>query len=107
MTDRHADGTTPDEFDPCYVSTFQQVLLYVLFENARCGTELADRLESELAAGFHRNRVYTNLRRLAEKGLVEAVDTDGRTKRYRITDAGREWLRTRREWEFERSSRGE
>src|SRR3954451_22230 len=35
------------------------------------------------------SQVYSELRRLGERGLVEPVVDDGGTTRYRITDAGR------------------
>lgn len=99
------DPGLPAGFDPCRLTGFQHVMLYLLFEEPLCGTDLYERLDAELDETFHRNRMYTNLDALREEGLVAAAETPGRTKRYRLTDRGEAWLRARRRWEFAVSTR--
>jgi DNA-binding PadR family transcriptional regulator len=48
--------------------------------------------------------LYPNLDTLIDKGYVTKSQLDDRTNRYELTDAGREVLAERREWEAEQLS---
>jgi DNA-binding PadR family transcriptional regulator len=92
-------------FDPCRVTAFQHVLLYLLCDCPMSGVALARAADGELRADVPDSRVYHNLSRLVEEGFVERRNEDGRTNRYAITSRGSEWLRDRRRWEYRLSKR--
>lgn len=87
-------------FDPCRVTAFQHVVLYLLHAEPVSGIELSNALDEELAAEVSDSRIYHNLAELVEEGLVYRSPADGRENRYGLTEAGEEWLRERREWEY-------
>jgi DNA-binding PadR family transcriptional regulator len=77
-------------------------LLVLLRDEPKHGYQLATDFATRTAGGWSLNtgQVYTTLDRLVRDGFVEADgagdDTDGRRRRYRLTDRGREradgWL---------------
>lgn len=58
-------------------------------------TEMEDYYESEINHG----RLYPNLDTLVDSGFVEKTKQDERTNAYQLTEAGRDLLSERREWE--------
>ena len=81
------------------LTSFQRDLLYVIAGmDDPSGQEVKGRLEEILGEMSH-GRLYPNLDALVEEGLVEKGQIDRRTNYYRVTEAGREALRERREWE--------
>lgn len=88
-------------FDPCRITSFQHVLLYLLDDNEFLGVELFDLANAELNEAVRQPRFYQNLSKLVEKGLVSKQPRDGRGNSYRLSEEGRNWLRQRREWEHQ------
>jgi DNA-binding PadR family transcriptional regulator len=81
------------------LTSFQRDLLYVVAGmDDPSGQEVKGRLEGILGEMSH-GRLYPNLDTLVEEGFVEKGQIDRRTNYYRVTEAGREALRERREWE--------
>ena len=79
---------------------FQRDLLYVTAgvdesHGLAIKAEMGAYYENEVFTG----RLYPNLDKLAEKGLLEKEAIDRRTNSYTITRRGRRELETRREWE--------
>jgi DNA-binding PadR family transcriptional regulator len=74
--------------------SFKHGLLALLAEEPRHGYELKTAFERRTAGQWAINigQVYTTLQRLERDGLVEAVDSDGDRRDYRISDAGRKQL---------------
>lgn len=93
-----ADTTAPTAPTP-KLSDFQQCILHILRDGPRYGLaikrELSDYYEEEVNHG----RLYPNLDRLEEHGLVEKSQRDRRTNDYALTAGGERWLEQRREWE--------
>lgn len=78
---------------------FQRDLLYVAAGQDRpSGQEIMSELEKEIGE-ITRGRLYPNLDTLVEEGYLEKGQLDRRTNYYTLTDAGREALQERREWE--------
>ncbi|AUV80903.1 PadR family transcriptional regulator [Salinigranum rubrum] len=79
---------------------FQRDLMYVTAALDRpSGQEIKDRLEEELGVETTHGRLYPNLDTLVNKGFVERGEIDRRTNYYVLSDAGRQALLERREWE--------
>jgi DNA-binding PadR family transcriptional regulator len=71
-------------------------LLRLLAEEPRNGYQLIQAIE-ERSEGFWRpspGSVYPTLAQLEDEGLIRSVETDG-TRRFEVTDAGREHLHSR------------
>jgi DNA-binding PadR family transcriptional regulator len=79
---------------------FQRDLLYVIASLDRpSGQGVKERLEDELGVETNHGRLYPNLDVLVDEGYVERGDLDRRTNYYALSEAGREALVERREWE--------
>lgn len=79
---------------------FQRDALYVIAgHEAPKGVIVKDGLEDYYEDEVNHGRLYPNLTELAGMGLVSKGQKDDRTNEYRLTDAGREVLEARREWE--------
>lgn len=79
---------------------FQRDLLYVVAGLSEPhGLAIKDELEGYYESEVHHGRLYPNLDRLVEAGLVEKGEVDRRTNYYTLSDRGREALETRTEWE--------
>lgn len=82
---------------------FQRDLLFVIGGLGQpSGQEILDELEESLSEEVQAARLYTNLDELVEEGLVLKTQEDGRTNQYELTEAGREKLEERHQWERER-----
>jgi DNA-binding PadR family transcriptional regulator len=78
---------------------FQRDLLYVIAGADRpSGQQIKEAISDDVGEVNH-GRLYPNLDTLVEKGLVEKGQHDRRTNFYQISDAGRDAIRQRREWE--------
>jgi DNA-binding PadR family transcriptional regulator len=87
---------------------FQRDLLYTLANLDRpSGQEIKTRLEEETGSEVNHGRLYPNLDVLVEEGLVRQGEIDRRTNYYELSDAGKQALIERREWEDRLRSEGE
>ncbi len=79
---------------------FQRDLLYVIAGADRpSGQDVKEDVEQYYSAEINHGRLYPNLDTLVNKELVEKGQLDRRTNYYAITDAGREAIHERKEWE--------
>jgi len=79
---------------------FQRDLLYVIAGADRpSGQTVKDEVEKYYSSEINHGRLYPNLDTLVNKELVEKGQLDRRTNYYAITDAGRQQIKDRREWE--------
>ncbi|THE62995.1 PadR family transcriptional regulator [Salinadaptatus halalkaliphilus] len=79
---------------------FQRDLLYVIAgADQPSGQSVKDEVEEYYSSEINHGRLYPNLDTLVNKELVEKGQLDRRTNYYAITDAGRERIAERREWE--------
>jgi DNA-binding PadR family transcriptional regulator len=85
------------------LTAFQRDLLYVIMGSDKpSGQEIRRRLENDTSiAKVNNGRLYLNLDSLVDSGLVEKGDRDQSTNYYDLTDAGRDTIENRREWEAE------
>jgi len=95
-----------DEFTS--LSGFQRDILYVIsgLETPK-GLEIKDGLEEIYTEEIHHGRLYPNLDTLAEEGLVDKIELDGRSNGYELTQTGRASLLTRHNWMEEQLSQGD
>ena len=59
------------------------------------GLGIQDRLNKKYDSEINHGRLYPNLDKLIERGLVEKSELDKRTNEYTLTDEGRETLNAR------------
>ena len=79
---------------------FQRDLLYVIAgADQPSGQDVKDEIEQYYSSEINHGRLYPNLDTLVNKELVEKGQLDRRTNYYEISDAGREQIQQRREWE--------
>ena len=79
---------------------FQRDLLYVIAgADQPSGQDVKDEIESYYSSDINHGRLYPNLDTLVNKELVEKGQLDRRTNYYAISDAGRQQIERRREWE--------
>jgi DNA-binding PadR family transcriptional regulator len=81
------------------LSDFQQCILHILRERPKYGLAIKEELGAYYQEEINHGRLYPNLDDLVDQGLVEKADRDGRTNDYRLTEAGEQWIETRRAWE--------
>lgn len=82
------------------LTAFRRDLLYVICRRNRPhGLALKDALEEYHDGEINPGRLYPNLDRLVEKGLVEKGQRNARTNVYTLTEEGRRSIQRRREWE--------
>jgi len=81
---------------------FQRDVLYCIAgADEPYGLGIKRELEEYGETEVNHGRLYPNLDTLIEKGYVEKSSIDKRTNSYELTDAGRELLSERDEWEAE------
>ena len=81
---------------------FQRDVLYCIAGSEEpYGLGIKAELEAYSDTEVNHGRLYPNLDTLIDKGYVTKSQIDDRTNRYELTDAGREALAERREWEAE------
>ncbi|PCR88656.1 PadR family transcriptional regulator [Natrinema ejinorense] len=101
--------TTTDE-NPKYPEYphFRRDLLFVIADvGPASGQDVQAEIEAYYAKEINHGRLYPNLDALVDDGLVEKGEIDDRTNSYELTDAGRQALEERREWEAERLPEGD
>jgi len=82
------------------LTAFQRDVLYVLAGlDEAYGLAVKEELETYYEGEVNHGRLYPNLDDLVDCGFVEKGQIDRRTNSYSLTDAGRDALETRREWE--------
>jgi len=82
------------------LSGFQRDILVVISGNdnpsgVEINQSLSDYYDGEVMGG----RLYPNLEKLVESGLVDKGTKDNRTNEYSLTKWGQRELESRREWE--------
>lgn len=78
---------------------FQRDLLYVMAGLEKpSGQDIKAELEKQVSEINH-GRLYPNLDRLVELGLVEKGQLDRRTNYYQISETGLDLIARRRNWE--------
>jgi len=79
---------------------FQRDVLYVIAGLSEPhGVAVKDELENYYETDIYYGQLYPNLDTLADKGLIDKGQKDGRTNMYTVTDRGRRELKARRDWE--------
>ena len=84
----------------------RDVLYYIAGAEEPYGLGIKAELEAYGGTEVNHGRLYPNLDTLIDKGYVTKSQIDDRTNRYELTDAGREVLAERREWEAEQLAGG-
>lgn len=72
----------------------RHIIPRLLHSSEMTGAEIMQRL-SELSNGLWNpspGTIYPMLASLEEEGIIEAASTEGRSKKYRVTDEGRNWM---------------
>lgn len=79
---------------------FQRDLLYVITgADQPSGQDVKEEIEQYYTTEINHGRLYPNLDTLVNKELVEKGQLDRRTNYYAITNAGKETIQERKEWE--------
>lgn len=79
---------------------FQRDLLYAIAgTNEPNGLAIKRMLDSYYEQEIHHGRLYPNLDRLVNKGLVEKGERSRRSNYYSLTNRGRREIEARQEWE--------
>ncbi|TQQ79138.1 PadR family transcriptional regulator [Halonotius terrestris] len=79
---------------------FQRDLLYCIAgAEEPYGLGIKTDLEAYSDTEINHGRLYPNLDTLIDEGYLAKSQIDDRTNQYELTDAGRELLAERREWE--------
>lgn len=81
------------------LSAFQRDCLYAIAKlNSPQGTAIKAHLDEYYDTEIYHARLYSNLDKLVEKGLIVKGRKDGRTNEYRLTKLGRRVIEARLEW---------
>ena len=80
------------------LTSFQRDVLRVIADNGRPGLRIKEIIEDLYQTEIHDGRLYTNLKTLINKGLVDKESVDGRTNKYSITTRGRREFAVHRNW---------
>lgn len=82
------------------LTAFQRDMLVVIGGlDAPKGLEVKEHLGSYYESAINHGRLYPNLDRLVDRGLVAKGEKDGRSNEYSLTEWGERALVARREWE--------
>lgn len=73
------------------------LILHMLSKKRMYGAEMAEEIAKRKAERPNPGTLYPTLKQLEKKGLVESVK-EGNTKYYKLTSAGREGLRTAKQF---------
>lgn len=86
---------------------FQRDLLYAIagMKNPK-GLAIKEELDVYYASEINHGRLYPNLDKLVERGLVEKGQIDDRTNSYALSEEGKEMVLERRQWEEEITDAG-
>lgn len=80
------------------LTAFQQYILAIVAEEARYGLAIKGELDAHLGEKVNHGRLYPNLDKLEQLGLIEISALDKRTNEYAITDAGRDLIEAHARW---------
>lgn len=95
--DADRDGDEPSGLAD--LTAFQRDILRLLDrEDHRKGTAIRAGLEAYYGVDVNHGRLYPNLDRLVEKGLVAKSERDKRTNEYALTDTARDALARHDRW---------
>lgn len=89
---------------PVELTGFQRDLLFVLVkieDQNPHGKVIKRELGKHHTDEINTGRLYQNLRELSRYGLITTQPIDGRTKAYRLSELGHEWLEAYHEWIME------
>ena len=87
------------------LTAFQRDILYVIDgKDDPHGLAIKSSLEDHYQTDVNHGRLYPNLDKLVENGLVSKGEYDKRTNMYALTEKGYEHHISRREWEDNRIS---
>jgi DNA-binding PadR family transcriptional regulator len=79
---------------------FQRDLLYIIAgRNKPHGLAIKSEVDGYYQQEIHHGRLYPNLDKLAEKGLIKKGTRDERSNTYTLTERGRRELKARYDWE--------
>ena len=93
-------SVTADSANVTDLSAFQRDLLWALsHENHRKGLALKRALSDYYGEELNHSRLYQNLDKLVDRGLVEKSARDRRTNEYALTEAARRALTARQAWQ--------
>jgi len=82
------------------LSAFQRDVLWTLAHHgASKGVAIKAELEAYYDESVNHGKLYPNLDRLVEAGLVEKSTRDRRTNEYQLTDDARDALAARQRWQ--------
>jgi DNA-binding PadR family transcriptional regulator len=101
------DDVELDEESVRDLTAFQRNILIVLAEGPNYGLAIKEDLEAYYGEDVNHGRLYPNLDRLVEMGLIEKGELDKRTNEYELTEAGFAALRDQLEWTFSKVGNGE
>ncbi|WP_058985004.1 PadR family transcriptional regulator [Halobacterium sp. CBA1132] len=82
------------------LTAFQRDILYIAagFDKPH-GLAIKDELEDHYESEVNHGRLYPNLNKLVDKGLLEKEKKDGRTNSYTLTGRGEREIQAQEEWE--------
>jgi len=81
------------------LTAFQRDLLFVIAAlNGPNGLAIKRELEEYYCQDIRHGRLYPNLDKLVEAGLVEKGERNARDNEYRLTDQALHWMRTHLDW---------
>jgi len=85
-----ANGSTDTDTNASGFTAFQTNILVILADGSDYGLGIKRALEEYYGEDVNHGRLYPNLDRLVEDGLVAKSARDKRTNEYELTDAGRD-----------------
>ena len=80
------------------LTAFQHNILVILAEEPMYGLAIKRQLEEYYGTEVNHGRLYPNLDRLVDMGLVEKSELDKRTNQYELTEDGHEAVLNRMNW---------
>ncbi|MFP4590237.1 MAG: PadR family transcriptional regulator [Halobacteriales archaeon] len=83
------------------VSEFQYSILFVLANGADYGLRIKSALQDYYGEEINHGRLYPNLNKLTEGGLLQKSEIDNRTNEYGVTEEGLALALDRIEWALE------
>jgi DNA-binding PadR family transcriptional regulator len=93
-------SVTADSANVTDLSAFQRDLLWALsHDDARKGLSLKAELADYYGEDLNHSRLYQNLDKLVDRGLVAKQARDKRTNEYRLTESARRALEARSAWQ--------
>jgi DNA-binding PadR family transcriptional regulator len=92
------DDTDLDTESARELTAFQRNVLIVLAEGPSYGLGVKEQLEEYYDGDVNHGRLYPNLDRLVEMGLVRKGEIDKRTNEYELTDDGYAVIGDHLEW---------